>query len=111
MELANAFEPVQDGRIYIGKINGPLLHQLKGTPTEYRAGLDRAIAKGWLVMLESGTYVRFTEAGAAPFAWSSMTQMGATSLLAQSHLFARAAFDPSRHFAALRSLVAGTGRE
>ena len=50
MELANAFEPVQDGRIYIEKINGPFLYQLKGTPAEYRAGLERAIANGrlWL---------------------------------------------------------------
>ena len=31
MELANAFEPVQDGRIYIEKINGPFLFALKGT--------------------------------------------------------------------------------
>jgi hypothetical protein len=30
--------------------------------------LARAIAKGWLDLHESGTYVRFTEAGAAPFA-------------------------------------------
>jgi len=29
MELANAFEPVQDGRIYIEKINGPFIYQLK----------------------------------------------------------------------------------
>jgi hypothetical protein len=28
----------------------------------------RAIAKGWLVLHESGTYVKFTEAGAAMFA-------------------------------------------
>jgi hypothetical protein len=41
-ELANAFEPVQDGRIYIEKINGPFLYQLKGTPAEYRAGLECA---------------------------------------------------------------------
>jgi hypothetical protein len=40
LELANAFEPVQDGRIYIEKINGPFLYQLKGTPAEYKAGLD-----------------------------------------------------------------------
>ena len=46
MELANAFEPVQDGRIYIEKINGPFLYQLKGTPVEYKAGLKRAIAAG-----------------------------------------------------------------
>jgi hypothetical protein len=33
------------------------------------AGLVYAIAKGWLLELhESGTYVRFTEAGAALFA-------------------------------------------
>jgi hypothetical protein len=59
---------VQDGRIYIEKINGPSLFELKGTPAEYKAGLDRAIAKGWLALHESGTYVKFTEAGAAMFA-------------------------------------------
>jgi hypothetical protein len=68
VELANAFEPVPDGRIYIEKINEPFLYQLKGTPAEYKAGLDRAIAKGWLWLHESGTYVKFTEAGAALFA-------------------------------------------
>ena len=68
VELANAFEPVQDGRIYIEKINGPFLFELKATPAEYRAGLDYAIAKGWLMLHESGTYVRFTDAGAALFA-------------------------------------------
>jgi hypothetical protein len=46
IELANAFEPIQDGRIYIEKINGPFLYELKGTPAEYKAGLDSAIAKG-----------------------------------------------------------------
>jgi hypothetical protein len=65
MELANAFEPVQDGRIYIEKINAPFLYQLKGTPVEYKAGLERAIANGWLWFHESGTYVKFTETGAA----------------------------------------------
>jgi hypothetical protein len=39
---------VQDGRIYIEKINAPFLYQLKGTPVEYKAGLERAIANGWL---------------------------------------------------------------
>jgi hypothetical protein len=68
IELANAFEPIQDGRIYIEKINGPFLFELKGTPAEYKAGLDRAIAKGWLELHESGTFVRFTDAGAALFA-------------------------------------------
>jgi hypothetical protein len=41
----HAFELAQDGRIYIEKINGPFLYQLKGTPAECKAGLDRAIAK------------------------------------------------------------------
>ena len=68
MELANAVEPVQDSRIYIEKINAPFLYQLKGTPAEYKAGLDRAIAKGWLWLHESGTFVKFTETGAAMFA-------------------------------------------
>jgi hypothetical protein len=68
MELAHAFEPVQDGRIYIEKINGPFLYQHKGTPAEYKAGLERAIANGWLWLHESGTYVKFTEACAAMFA-------------------------------------------
>jgi hypothetical protein len=31
MELANAFEPVQEGRIYIEKINEPFLYRHKGT--------------------------------------------------------------------------------
>jgi hypothetical protein len=68
VELANAFEPIQDGRIYIEKINGPFLFDLKGTPAEYKAGLDRAIEKAWLVIHESGTYVKFTQAGAELFA-------------------------------------------
>jgi hypothetical protein len=63
MELANAVEPVQDGRIHIEKINGPFLYQLKGTPAEYKAGLERAIANGWLWLHESGTFVKSTEAG------------------------------------------------
>jgi hypothetical protein len=63
-----AFEPVHDGRIYIEKINEPFIYQLKGTPAEYRAALDRAIANGWLELHESGTFVKFTEAGAAMFA-------------------------------------------
>jgi hypothetical protein len=68
MEIANSVEPVQDGRIHIEKINWPMLHDLKATPAEYKAGLDYAIAKGWLWLHESGTYVKLTEAGAAMFA-------------------------------------------
>ena len=59
---------MQDGRIHIEKINGPFLYQLKDTPAECKAGLDCAIANGWLWLLESGTCVRFTQAGSALFA-------------------------------------------
>jgi hypothetical protein len=57
-----------DGRIFIELINGPFLFELKGTPAEYSAGLDRAIERGWLQLHESGTYVKFTQAGAELFA-------------------------------------------
>lgn len=64
IEIANSVEAVQDGRIHIELINGPFLYQNKGTPAEYGAGLKVAIARGWLWLHESGTYVRFTQAGA-----------------------------------------------
>jgi hypothetical protein len=68
MEHAHVFEPVQDGRIYIEKINGPFLFGDKGTPAEYSAGLELAIERGWLELHESGTYVKSTAAGADLFA-------------------------------------------
>lgn len=68
LELANAFEPIQDGRIYIEKINGPFLFELKGTPAQYKAGLELAIERGFLWRHESGTFVKFTPAGADLFA-------------------------------------------
>ena len=49
-------------------INGPFLFREKGTPAEYKAGLDLAIERGWLVLHESGTFVKFTLAGADLFA-------------------------------------------
>ncbi len=63
IEIANAAEAVQDGRIYVERVNGPFL-AAGGSPAEYRAGIERAIAKGWLWRHESGTYVKFTDAGA-----------------------------------------------
>ena len=68
LEHAQAFEPIQDGRIYIEKINGPFLFGDKGTPAEYSAGLKLAIERGWLTLHESGTFVQFTPAGALLFA-------------------------------------------
>ena len=44
IEIANTVEAVQDGRIYIEKINWPL-----------------AIARGWLWLHDSGNYVKFTQ--------------------------------------------------
>jgi hypothetical protein len=68
MEIASGIEPVQDGRIFIELLNGPFLYELRGTPAEYKAGLDLAIARGWLLKHESGTYVKLTQAGANLFA-------------------------------------------
>jgi hypothetical protein len=65
MEHAQAFEPIQEGRIYIEKMNGPFLFGDKGTPAEYSAGLDLAIKRGWLTLHESGTYAKFTQSGAS----------------------------------------------
>jgi hypothetical protein len=67
VEIANAVETVQDGRVYIELINGPFL-KAGGSPDQYRATLARAIELGWLRLHESGTYVKFTEAGADLFA-------------------------------------------
>jgi hypothetical protein len=68
IEIANSIEPAQDGRIFIELINWPFLSEHKGSPAEYKAGLDLAIARGWLWLHESGTYVKFTHAGAEMFA-------------------------------------------
>jgi hypothetical protein len=67
VEIANASEAVQDGRIYIELINNPFLKE-GGTPDQYRAALARAVTAGWLWLHESGTYVNFTPAGMELFA-------------------------------------------
>jgi hypothetical protein len=59
---------VQNGRIHIELINGPMLFELKATSAEYNAGLKFAIERGWLVRHESGTYVKSTQIGADLFA-------------------------------------------
>ena len=61
-------EAVQDGRIHFERINGPFLFKEGGTPEEYGAGLKLAIERGWLWQHESGTYVKFRQAGADLFA-------------------------------------------
>jgi hypothetical protein len=44
VEIANAVEVVQDGRIYIEPVNGPFLEE-GGTPDQFRAALARRIAR------------------------------------------------------------------
>ena len=68
IEIANGLEPYMDGRLLVERINGPFLYEHKGSPAEYGAGIKQAIENGWLVMHESGTYLRFTQAGADLFA-------------------------------------------
>jgi hypothetical protein len=41
---------------------------MKGSPADYKAGLDLAIARGWLLKHENGTNVKLTRAGADLFA-------------------------------------------
>ena len=52
----------------ISRSSGPFLFGDKGTPAEYSAGLALAIERGWLTMHESGTFVKFTQAGVDLFA-------------------------------------------
>jgi hypothetical protein len=63
LEIANSVEAVQDGKIYIELISGPFLFR------ERHAGRIQglAIERGWLVLHESGTFVKFTEGGAGLF--------------------------------------------
>jgi hypothetical protein len=63
VQIANAVEAVQDGRIFIELINGPFLKK-GGTPDQFRDALARAITLGWLWLHQSGAYVKFTRAGA-----------------------------------------------
>ena len=67
IEIANDVEAVQTGRIYIERVNAPFL-AAGGSGDDFRAGIERAVALGWLWLHESGTYVKFTDGGAALFA-------------------------------------------
>jgi hypothetical protein len=67
VEIANGVEAVQDGRIYIERVNEPFL-AAGGSGEQFRTGIARAVALGWLWRHESGTYVKFTDSGAAIFA-------------------------------------------
>jgi hypothetical protein len=68
IQHARALGPIQECRIHIEKLNAPSLYVDKGTPTEYLTGLNVAIERGWVKMHESGTLVRFEQAGSDLFA-------------------------------------------
>ena len=77
VEIANDVEAMQDGPIYIERVNEPFL-AAGGSGEHFRAGIERAIALGWLWRHESGTYVRFTDSGAALFASSKNSDREST---------------------------------
>jgi hypothetical protein len=66
VEIANGVEAAQNGRIFIERINEPSL-AAGGSGEEFRAGVERAIPLGWVPRHESGTYLKFTDSGAALF--------------------------------------------
>ena len=60
IEIANGVEAAQDGRIFIERVNEPFL-AAGGSGQEFRAGVERAIALGWIWRHESGTYLKLVE--------------------------------------------------
>ena len=56
MQDAHAFEPTQHGRIYIEKLNGPLLY-IEVHACGYSAGPAPAIERGWLKLHDRGTFI------------------------------------------------------
>jgi len=67
MKFVDPHSSADPDAIFIERVNGPFL-AAGGSGEQFRAGIERAIALGWLRRHESGTYVRFTDSGAALFA-------------------------------------------
>jgi hypothetical protein len=67
LEIANSLEPYMDQRLLVELINAGFL-DVGGSPAEYQAGVDLAVARGWLWRHMSGAYFKFTPAGADLFA-------------------------------------------
>jgi hypothetical protein len=59
VEIANGVEAVQDGRIYIERVN-ELFLAAGGSGDQFRAGIERGVTLGWLWRHESGTHPKFT---------------------------------------------------
>jgi hypothetical protein len=69
IELANAVEAVQDGpHPHRAAQRADAVRAQGHAGRIQRAGLKFAIERGWRVMHESGTYVKFTQVGAELFA-------------------------------------------
>lgn len=66
LEIANGVE-AEEGRIYVEKVNLPFLRE-GGSPSEYRAGIDKLKSDGLIKMHDSGAFFRFTDKGAQQFA-------------------------------------------
>jgi hypothetical protein len=62
LDIASSVESYMDQRVPIERINVPFL-SAGGSPEEYRAGIDLAIANGWLWRHESGAYVKVSQPG------------------------------------------------
>jgi hypothetical protein len=75
VEIANGVEAVQEGRIYIERVNEPFL-AAGGSGERFHAGIERAIALGWIWRHESGTYVRFTDSGGVVYLSSATGSSG-----------------------------------
>jgi hypothetical protein len=68
IEIASTVGPVQEWCIHVELINAQFVFGDNGGPTECGAGMQLALERGWLVMHESATFVRFSQAGAELFA-------------------------------------------
>ena len=66
IELANGVEAAQERRIE--KVNGRFLFEVKGTREQYRAGVRHAIERDRIILRDSGTYLKSTQAAAELFA-------------------------------------------
>ena len=65
VEIASSTPAVQDGRIYIERVNAQFVALLKGSRghPEFGAGIRCAIERGWLWMHESGIYLKLMPPG------------------------------------------------
>jgi hypothetical protein len=61
LEIASATEAAQDCRLYIEKINGPMLFKEGASPAVTKRA---SISRGRLVLHESGIFVKFTRPAA-----------------------------------------------